>query len=137
VGGDFNRAQGAARSRLAAFDTSSGLVRADWKPAANGNVLAMAVGSNAAQVYVGGSFTAISGVGGPYMASLSLANGSVNTTFMPWSEYDQPPFPILTVATDSRGVYAGGGGSGGHLVLWELDGSLQQPVYQTDGGCSR
>ena len=40
---------------------------------------------------------------------------------------------MISVAADSRGVYVGGGGSGGHLGIWELDGSLRR-IYQTDGG---
>jgi hypothetical protein len=134
AGGDFTRAQGATRSRLAAFDTASGVVRGDWKPSASSGVLTMARSSDGQELYVGGNFTTIGGAAKPYMASLGVADGSVDAAFKPWSQYNQAPFPILNVTADSRGLYAGGGGSGGHLVLWNLDGSLQQPVYQTDGG---
>jgi hypothetical protein len=133
AGGDFTRVQGATRSRLAAFDTSTGVVRTDWKPAANSAVLTLAVGPTG-QLYAGGNFTTIAGSAMPYVASLRLAGGTVDSSFRPWSTYSGDPFPMIDVVADSRGVYAGGGGSGGHLVVWNLDGSLQRPVYQTDGG---
>ena len=30
-------------------------------------------------------------------------------------------------------MYAGGGGHGGHLDIYNLDGTQQQPTYQADG----
>jgi hypothetical protein len=68
------------------------------------------------------------------VVSLGTADGAVANAFRPWAGYKQDPFPILDVTADAGGVYAGGGGLGGHLVVWNLDGSLPQPVYQTDGG---
>lgn len=134
AGGDFTRAQGFTRSRLAAFDTGAGVVVGGWKPAANSAVLSMAPSANGAGLYVGGNFTTLNGSRQPYVALLRLADGSVDGGFTPWADYAQQPFPIIDLAADGRGLYAGGGGSGGHLVIWNLDGTLQRPVYQTDGG---
>lgn len=134
AGGDFLRAQGAARSRLAAYDLTTGLVRGDWKPAANGAVTAIEGLPGAGQVYVGGNFTTVDGSSQPYLTLLATSDGGIGQGFAPWAGYDQPPFPMIDLAVDGRGLYAGGGGSGGHLVVWNLDGTLQRPVYQTDGG---
>lgn len=134
AGGDFLKAQGATRTRLAAYDLATGAVRGSWTPAANGAVTSVEGRPGAAQVYVGGNFTAVSGSSQPYLALLATADGAVDEGFSPWAGYDQAPFPLIDLAADSRGLYAGGGGSGGHLVIWNLDGTLQRPVYQTDGG---
>jgi hypothetical protein len=134
AGGDFTRAQGASRAKLAAFGIGSGVVRGDWKPAANSAVLTLEPRPGAEQLYVGGNFTTLNGSARPYLALVSLTDGSADPGFSPWADYDQAPFSLIDLAADSRGLYAGGGGSGGHLVVWNLDGSLQRPVYQTDGG---
>jgi hypothetical protein len=134
AGGDFLKAQGAARSRLAAYDLGSGALRGDWKPAANGSVLTIERRPDGAAVYVGGNFTTVSGSSQPYLSLLGAVDGSVDPGFAPWAQYAQPPFPMIDLVADSRGLYGGGGGSGGHLVVWNLDGTLQRPVYQTDGG---
>ncbi|MGV1008028.1 MAG: hypothetical protein ACOYBY_05390 [Dermatophilaceae bacterium] len=42
-------------------------------------------------------------------------------------------YPVIALAVDSRGVYGGGAGHGGHLDIWNLNGTWQQPEYQTDG----
>lgn len=134
AGGDFTRAQGAVRSKLAAFDTGTGLVRSGWKPAANGAVTTLEASPLGGQIYVGGNFTTLVGYAQPYVGRLNLADGSVDKTFSPWAGYAQAPFPMIVLEADGRGLYGGGGGSGGHLVLWNHDGTLQRPVYQTDGG---
>ncbi len=134
AGGDFTRAQGVPRSKLAAFDIASGVVRGDWTPTANSAVVTLEESPGGGGLYVGGNFTSLNGSPHPYVALLSLGDGSVDEGFRPWADYAQDPFPMIDLAADSRGLYAGGGGSGGHLVVWNLDGSLQRPVYQTDGG---
>lgn len=134
AGGDFLKAQGSARSKLAAYDLGSGLVRGDWKPSASGAVTTIEARPNAAQLYVGGSFSTVNGASRPYLALLDATNGAVVQGFSPWAGYDQPAFPMIDLVADGNGLYGGGGGSGGHLVVWNLDGTLQRPVYQTDGG---
>ena len=134
AGGDFNLAQGAVRSRLAAFDLATGVVAGGWRPSANSGVLTLQPSPLGGKLYVGGNFTTLDGSPRAYLALVDLSDGGVDTSFSPWADYPQAPFPMIDLAADSRGLYAGGGGSGGHLVLWNLDGSLQRPVYQTDGG---
>jgi hypothetical protein len=134
AGGDFLKAQGSARSKLAAYDLASGLVRGDWKPTASGAVTTIEARPGAAQVYVGGNFSTVNGASTPYLALLDATDGSVVPGFSPWAGYAQAPFPMIDLVADDGGLYGGGGGSGGHLVVWNLDGTLQRPVYQTDGG---
>ena len=59
VGGEFTTVDGAARSRLAAFDVTSGSLL-PWAPVANGTVNALAASSS--RVYAGGSFTRLANV---------------------------------------------------------------------------
>ncbi|MGA8977499.1 MAG: delta-60 repeat domain-containing protein, partial [Pedococcus sp.] len=83
AGGDFTRAQGVPRSRLAAFDLASGLARGDWTPAANSGVLTVAEDPSGGGLYVGGSFTSLSGSPQAYVARVGLADGTVDPTFSP------------------------------------------------------
>ena len=134
AGGAFTTVEGLSRTRLAAFTLSTGSLDPTWKPTANAAVYTLAVGAGGQDVYVGGNFTTLNGRSQiPYVGAVKADSGASDLAFSP-SFGTSAPFPILNLSADSRGVYAGGGGSGGHLVIWNLSGTLQQPVYQTDGG---
>jgi hypothetical protein len=129
VGGEFNKVGGVSRSKLAAFDLPSGTLNSTWQPKANGKVGTFAQGADGADVYIGGSFTTLNGQGNyPYLGAVNASTGANDPTFIPSAGY-----PILDLQVDARGVYAGGGGHGGHLDIYNLDGTHQQPTYQTDG----
>jgi hypothetical protein len=130
VGGDFTAVGSTRRTRLAAFSLATGALDPGWAPKASKGVLTLAYSASSGRVYAGGSFTTLEGDGrAAYVGALMEVSGRLDTGFLP-----QPGFPVLSLATGNGGVYAGAGGSGGHLVIWNTDGSLQQPVYQTDGG---
>lgn len=130
AGGDFSRIGTATRNSLASFALDTRALDTGWKPAAQGKVFSVTPSSDGARLFVGGPFTALGGdTRAAYLGAVNLATGGVDTSFLP-----RPGFPVLDVAADSRGVYAGGGGAGGHLGIWNLNGTLQRPVYQTDGG---
>lgn len=130
AGGAFTTADGQARSKLAAFSTGTGQLVSGWRPKAAGLVSTLALSPDQADIYAGGAFTSLNGdASRAYLGAVNAATGSTDPAFAPAAA-----FPILSLAADSRGVYAGGGGAGGHLVVWNLDGSLQRPVFQTDGG---
>jgi hypothetical protein len=130
VGGDFTHIGTVGRSRLASLALDTGALDTKWKPAANAKVYALAVSADGTRLYVGGNFTALNGSSQvPDLGAVNTADGSLDRSFLPGAT-----FPVLAVAADSRGVYVGGGGAGGHLAIWNQDGSLQRPVYQTDGG---
>jgi hypothetical protein len=130
AGGKFAHMGGRARLKLAGFELDTGALDPTWTPKTKGSVDALAVGADGRDVYVGGGFTELNGDHSlPYLGAVDAVSGATDPAFVP-----NAIFPILALAADSRGLYAGGGGSGGHLVIWTLDGSLQQPIYQTDGG---
>jgi hypothetical protein len=76
VGGDLSSVSSGggatARSRLAAFNASTGAVLA-WSPAANGPVNALATDPTSGTVYAGGAFTAVAGSARPYLAAVGPA----------------------------------------------------------------
>jgi hypothetical protein len=133
MGGNFTSVSGVTVGKLAAFTLSSGALDPTWSPSANAAVETLAPSADGSDVYIGGNFTTLNAKTQLYVGAVKAGNGASDPGFAP-SFGTGAAFPILNLAADSRGVYAGGGGSGGHLVIWNLDGTLQQDVYQTDGG---
>ena len=129
AGGEFGKVGGVSRSKLAAFDLSTENLSTAWQPKANGKVDTLAIGADGDDVYIGGSFTTLNSQGiYPYLGRVDADSGANDAGFIPTAGY-----PILDLEVDSRGVYAGGGGHGGHLDVYNLNGTHQQPTYQTDG----
>lgn len=131
AGGDFTHVGSASRSKVAAVVMSTGALDQGWNPkASHGKVTALHPAADGATIYVGGSFTSLGGnAAAHYLARVTATTGAVDASFLP-----RPDFNVLAITADSRGVYVGGGGAGGHLGIYNLNGSLQRPVYQTDGG---
>ncbi|HUR01290.1 MAG TPA: hypothetical protein VM347_02010, partial [Nonomuraea sp.] len=131
AGGAFTSAGGAPRNRLAAFDLAVSPgdgVAADWHPAADGTVLGMTYSAERGVVYAVGQFKSLNGVAAHgYAAALDALTGKADPDFV------SPGYRVYAVAADAAGTYAGAGGSGGHLWVWNPDGSVRHD-YQTDGG---
>jgi hypothetical protein len=133
AGGLFTKVDGVSRAKLAAFSPTTGSLTG-WNPRAAGSVFALTASADGQRIYVGGAFPSLGGdTSHAYIGAVDPSAGSLDRTFNPVFEADGG-FPILALAADSRGVYAGGGGHGGHLVIWNPEGSLQRAIYQTDGG---
>lgn len=130
VGGDFTTVDGKSQPRLVAFSLSTGALKVGWGPTPSLPVNALAMSPDEGDLYVGGKFTSLGGdPDSAYLAAVDTSSGAVSTGFQP-----AEPYPVMGLAADGRGVYVGDGGPGGHVVLYNTDGSLQHPVYQTDGG---
>ena len=103
VGGDFTAVNGQNRYRVAAFDTATGTLIANFKPVANTRVTAIAATNQT--VYLGGWFTTMSSLARPYGAAISVSSGAV----LPFA----PQFAGGTVAAviispdQSKVVYGG------------------------------
>ncbi|MGK5114685.1 PKD domain-containing protein [Geodermatophilus sp. CPCC 205506] len=78
VGGDFTRANGQVRNRIAAYDTRTHALVATWAPSANGQVRALA--ATASTVYFGGSLTAVGAVSRTRLAAVRASDGGL----LPW-----------------------------------------------------
>jgi PKD repeat protein len=79
VGGDFTKANGQVRNRIAAFDTATGALVTTFKPSVSSYVRALAATDTT--VYLGGSFSAIGSVSRSRLAAVSAANGAL----LPWA----------------------------------------------------
>ena len=75
IGGDFTTVDGQTRQRIAAFDTATGALVADFKPNVGARVKSIVVTPTA--VYVGGQFTTVTGQQRSRLAALNPANGAV------------------------------------------------------------
>ncbi len=62
AGGHFDNMSGQPRGRLAAFNPSTGALRADWTPTVNTNIAVVAMIAAGSKLYVGGGFTIVTGV---------------------------------------------------------------------------
>lgn len=127
AGGAFTHAGASTRTRLAAWSVSSGALVSSWTPSSPSKVLSLAADST--RVYVAGGFTKLNGLtSARHLAAVDPTTGAVDGSFRPGVS-----FPVDQVVTDSRGVYAAGAGGGGKVGLWNRNGSLQRPIYVTDG----
>jgi PKD repeat protein len=79
IGGDFTQVDGQVRNRVAAFDTATGALVADWRPNINSQVRAIAATDTT--VYLGGSITAVGGVSRTRLAAVAAAGGAL----LPWA----------------------------------------------------
>lgn len=76
VGGDFTSVNGISRSRIAAFDTSTGSL-VPFFPSVAYHVHAIAVHPSGSPVYVGGNFNAVGSQPRGQLAAFSAANGAL------------------------------------------------------------
>ncbi|MCZ2858121.1 PKD domain-containing protein, partial [Blastococcus sp. VKM Ac-2987] len=103
VGGDFNRANGEVRNRIAAYDTATGQLVPDFKPSVSGQIRAIAATDST--VYFGGNISAVGSVSRTRLAAVSAATGAL----LPWA-----PVPGASATNGSNEVLAlvvTGGGS--------------------------
>jgi hypothetical protein len=110
--GKFTGAGGATRNRLARLSGSgSGTADPAWNPAADGEVLALALDTAAGYLYAGGTFSSIGGQARGSLAKLSIAgNGGAAAG---WNASATPPTTALhtvrALALDGGGgLYVGG-----------------------------
>jgi PKD repeat protein len=106
VGGDFNRANGEVRNRVAAYDTATGRLAADFRPSVSGQVRAIAATNST--VYLGGSLSAVGSTSRTRLAAVSASNGAL----LPWA-----PVPGAAATDGSNEVMALVVTGGGNQVV--------------------
>ncbi|WNV76401.1 PKD domain-containing protein [Geodermatophilus sp. DSM 44513] len=79
VGGDFTRADGQTRNRIAAYSTATGQLLADFRPNVTSSVRAIAATDST--VYLGGAFTSVGSQSRHRLAAVSASNGAL----LPWN----------------------------------------------------
>ncbi len=112
AGGEFTRARPAGanpgqnevvRNNLLAFNLQTGVLDTAWAPNPNGAVRAVAVSPDGSRVYVGGSFTTISGQTRQRIAAYNTSNGQLITSFNARTNAQ-----IRAIAVTDDTVYVGG-----------------------------
>ncbi|WP_460459432.1 Ig-like domain-containing protein [Angustibacter peucedani] len=113
VGGDFTsvRPPGAvsgtgevSRSRLAAFNATTGALITTFNHAFNGSVRSLAFSPDKATLYVGGDFTTADGVARSRVAAYTVAGNGTLTSWAP-----NPDGRVAGIAVSSANVYLAGG----------------------------
>ena len=130
AGGSFTTVDGASHPYLAALNTSNGSLDTAFAATPDAEVQAATLAASGTKLVVGGSFTHIGSSNQNHIAALNLTSGAV----MSWSSHVS--YPVTSLAADTVGVFAGGGGSGGNFagfnqstgrLLWQggTDGNVQ------------
>jgi hypothetical protein len=78
VGGNFNKLDNTARTRVGEVDAATGTVLSSWAPNLNGTVTSIAVAPNGARVLVGGYFSQFNGAPQQAVVDVDPATGSTN-----------------------------------------------------------
>lgn len=103
VGGAFGLLGGQPATNLGRISLATGAPDTTWAPAPFGEVLSIALDEAAGQVYFGGTFTQVGGVGPRgRVARASMANGAVDA----WNP--DAGGVVLSLAVDTDAVYVGG-----------------------------
>ncbi|MGZ0146838.1 LamG-like jellyroll fold domain-containing protein [Kribbella sp. WER1] len=102
VGGDFTTVNGQTRNRIAAFDTATGALVANWKPSVSYRVKTIAVSGTT--VYFGGSFGLVNSQTRNRLAAVTTDTG----TLLPWAPDVNGDVYAVDAADDASKVYAGG-----------------------------
>ncbi|AEE47156.1 PKD domain-containing protein [Cellulomonas fimi] len=157
AGGEFSNARPAGnaagvgnvpRANLLRFDVRTGVLDPSWAPNPNGQVRAVVKSPDGSRIYVGGSFTSISGVARYRIAAFDAVTGALITTFNAGANGQ-----VRALAATNTTVYAGGiftqagsssrtrlaafNASNGALLPWNPtvdDGSVSALTVAPDGG---
>ena len=136
AGGGFSKVNGAPRKNLAAFSLKTGALDRHWKPKAtkastcmdpkcSHKVRALELGSGGRSIFVGGSFSHVSGTngrGGPRqsVARLYTATGNLHPWKIPSWTIQAPQTAWDLTATRTR-LYGGFGARRNFLAAFRLD----------------
>ena len=112
MGGQFTAADHMNRGHLVAVNAISGKLVAGWNGSANSEVRAMTMSADGTKLIVGGQFTVVDGKSQASIAALSPTTGGL----VSWGNGNSSSaFPVIALAADASGIYAGTGGTGGTL----------------------
>ena len=122
-----------ARSRLAAFTTSTGALL-PWSPAVDGSVEAMSLSADGATLFLGGVFGIVGGLSRGNLAEVNATTGAVST----W--HPTTNGKVYTLVATATSVYIGGtftqvdGVPRGELASISTTGTLDQTWHPEAAG---
>jgi hypothetical protein len=126
IGGSFTRVKGHKRNRLAAVGQARAARLAPWHPNANSTVRALTMSPSGKRVFAGGSFSRVNGRLRRHLAALWVSGGL--------SRFGaHPVWPVNALRTAGKQLIAGGGGNGGHVVLYSAANGARRWSAVTDG----
>lgn len=108
AGGTFTNIGGAAMTRLAAISASTGSSNTSWAPAPNNTVNALALSSDGATIYVGGTFTLVGSTAQTrnFVAAVSTSNPGNPTSWDP--SVVGSSVTAIGLSSDGATAYLGG-----------------------------
>jgi hypothetical protein len=92
-----------SRSNLLAYNLTTGVLSTTWVPTLNGTGRAIAASADGRTIYVGGSFTSVSGVARIRLVALNATTGAVITSFN-----TNPNARVSAIAVTDSTLYLGG-----------------------------
>src|SRR4051812_2758330 len=98
VAGEFTKANGLNRYRIAAYSTSTGALVTTWAPALDFRARALVVTASA--VYVGGAFSTANGVARARLAAFTPANGAL----LSWAPTADAQVMAMTLVPDGSKI---------------------------------
>jgi PKD repeat protein len=102
VAGEFTKANGVNRYRIAAYSTSTGALVTTWAPALDFRARALVVTASA--VYVGGAFSTANNVARTRLAAFNPSNGAL----LSWAPTADAQVMAMTLTPDGSRIVAGG-----------------------------
>jgi RHS repeat-associated protein len=132
IGGDFKYVGGLPRQRLAHI-RSNGTVDPAFAPTVDGTIYALALSGT--DLYLGGSFTHVSGRARAGVAKLDTSSGAVNLTFNP----PAPTGEVRAIALAQGRLYVGGtfttfGGPGSRIAALDLTTGFPNVLWYPPSG---
>lgn len=103
VAGNFTSIDGQARYRVAAFDTATRTLVANFRPTVNSAI--NAIGATNSTVFIGGNFSSVQGNARSRVAAVSAASGAIQPLS---ATVDGGAIQALTVAPDGNSIVIGG-----------------------------
>jgi PKD repeat protein len=92
-----------ARTNLLAYNITTGVLNTTWKPTLNGKGAVIAASTDGTRIFVGGSFTSVSGVTRNRVVALDATTGAVITTWNPGTDAR-----VRSLAVSGSTLYMGG-----------------------------
>lgn len=121
VGGSFTTANGAARTRIAAYSTATGQLVSSFAPSLDAQVKGITVTNTA--VYVGGIFSRANGVARSRLAAFSPSNGAL----LGWAPTADSTVNALQVTPNGSKVIAAG-------AFGTVNGAVARGLAALDAG---
>jgi PKD repeat protein len=102
VGGDFTTADGKSRSRVAAYDLSTGTLISTFRPVMASSVNAIVATDST--VYLGGTFKTVNGIDRHYVAAVQAGSGALTT----WDPNADSTVNAMVLTPDGSRLILGG-----------------------------